>query len=143
MKNFNPLRTAILINHPNTQKSQAQTEKLRKAIIEAEGKARVRYITVNDVRKALIDVEKHIRYFSSEDLNGISIVSDINAQRFAKAYTRKYIPMSTIFEAVHNGKEWMITAIYRGKCTTKQVVINIPEESKVVIPYDETIIRHR
>lgn len=138
MKNMFPFRTGLLMSNAHTEKAKAKTEKLEKAIKEAEGKATARCITVDEICRTLSEIEKHFNGISHKMLKDVSVICDVNAQHFAKAY--KYKPMSTIFEAIHNGKEWMITAIYRGTCTTKKVSINLTKELERAILDSVTII---
>ena len=129
--NTTNIKTAALRAQKSKEKTEIAMEKLNKAIADAEGKATVRRITAEDICVMLTEVEKILGYKSKKMLKGVTICCDVNAQRFPRAY--KYVPSSTNFDAVHNGREWIITDIYRARCTTAKIYITRPDGSKTVV----------
>lgn len=98
-------------------------------IEEAEGRAKVRRITYNEMLSILDKVETHVRRFSTRaDMVGTKVFVDINAQRFSKAY--KYTPDSTHFNAVFTPNGWKITKVSRGTCGTHLFDLELTEATK-------------
>ena len=107
-------------------------EKIEAVIKEAEGKTRVRTISVDDIIGALQRVAFALEIPKSH-MKGIKVVVDPNAQNFPNAY--RYTPESTQFSAEYNGKEWVLTGIWRGACRgcTQEFSITLTDEAKEAI----------
>lgn len=89
-------------------------EQLAEAIKAAEGRAKERRISVDDVIDALAEVDERLNIISTRtDAIGTTVHVDVNAQRFPKAY--KYVPESTHFFAELKRDGWRIVSISRGK----------------------------
>lgn len=97
------------------------TEKLENALQEAQGRATARTLGVEDVLKYLKRVEDRIGVGKTA-LKGTK-VHFTGAEKFAKAY--QYVPESTHFEAVHNGKTWFVTLITRDTCPNRWDKIDV------------------
>lgn len=108
------------------------SEKLSAAITEAEGRARVRTITVRDICKALARVEKRLN-ITKKAMEGVTICIDDNAQNFPNCYHGR--PESTVFKAEYHNGNWYITDIYRTYTSRANhgYTIHLTEEAKQTI----------
>lgn len=113
------------------QAFEEAAQPLTKVIKQAEGKSRERTIDASDICKGITEVEKQLQGITKKAMKGVKFGYDTNAQSFPKAY--KYIPMSTIFTAEFDGKEWRITDIYRGECGKGKCDISLTDEAKKAI----------
>lgn len=88
-------------------------DKINDAIIAAEGRARVRCISAENIVKAC---EKAFDRFdiAKKALEGVKISVDIHAQAFPNSY--RYTPESTQFCAVYKRGAWYLIDVYRGVC---------------------------
>lgn len=121
---------------------QAETHKayeearadLKKAIDEIQTKCTARTISSHEVCKALQKIEAELA-ISKKAMDGISVAVDLNANNFPGTYTKKGIPMSTIFEARYKSGSWRITDIYRAETRrwSKGCTVNLTEEAKAAI----------
>lgn len=95
-------------------------------------RTRERNITYNDIQASLDVVEEKLG-ISRAMMNGVHAVVDVNAQTFPRSY--KYTPKSTIFHAVHNGRNWVILDIKRDKThkETMRAKLNLPQAAKNAI----------
>ena len=94
-------------------------EKLQQIIDEAEGKARERTLTAEELIKAVEEVDDYCRQFGTmKDLEGTAVWVDVNAQSFPRAY--KYIPMSTQFRLVRKASCWKLDMVTRMKCDNRK-----------------------
>lgn len=107
------------------------TVSLNDTIREIEGKATVRTLNAIEICKGIAEVEKQLQGITKKAMKGVRFGYDVNAQRFPKAY--KYAPMSTIFIAEFDGKEWRIISIYRGKCDSVKCNISMTDEAKKAV----------
>ena len=107
-------------------KINIESEKLSQAIKEAEGKARVRTIGVEDIKYVLNKISKGI---PKEKLHGTKVFYD-GAERFPNAY--KYMPESTHWTAENIKGRWYVVDIFRGKCPNRinNTFIQYSEEAK-------------
>lgn len=90
--------------------TKENTNKIAEAITTAEGKARVRTITAEDVFKAVDEVEAHLN-LPQKYLKGIRVWCDSNSQPFPACYNGG--PQSTQFKLVRRSVGWYITDIVR------------------------------
>lgn len=103
------------LKNPSAQLAyETEIAGLNEAIKEAEGSARERTITADKVLYELKQYEEKLG-IPKKALKGVTVHIDPNAQHFPVSY--KYIPMSTMFWAEHNGREWVLTRILRARCT--------------------------
>lgn len=102
---------------------------IKSALNEAQSKAKVRTISVDDIIYYLWKAEEALSIPKSA-LNGVSVEIDPNAQNFPNAY--KGIPESTIFTAIYKSGSWKIQNIRRDrtKSEKQQIVVNHTEASK-------------
>ena len=85
-------------------------EKIQKAIDVAEGKARERKITAEDLIASAEKLSKKLG-IAPAHLRGVRAKVDLNAQDFPRAY--KYIPESTIAFLEHTGRAWALVDVRR------------------------------
>lgn len=107
------------------------TVPLNDTISEIEGKATARTLVAEEICKGITEVEKQLQGITKKAMKGVKFGYDVNAQSFPKAY--KYIPMSTIFTAEFDGKEWRITSIFRGECGKGKCDILLTDEAKKAV----------
>lgn len=105
---------------------------IAEAIKEAEGKARSRTITPDDIMEDLCAVQNHLR-ISKTAMKGITVTINHNAQTFPNAYKKMGNPESTYFSAEHNGKGWKLTEIYRDTCRATKASIHLTDNAKTAI----------
>lgn len=112
--------------------NEANTGKIAAAIKEAEGRASARTINEYYVIDGLRRVENALE-IPKKHMKGIKVVIDPHAQSFPNAY--RYTPGSTQFSAEYNGKEWVLTGVWRGACggCTQEFSVNLTEEAKAAI----------
>ena len=89
------------------------SDKLDKAIDAAEGRARIRRITSEDVVEGCHMAEVRMG-IPRKHMDGVTISVDMNAQKFPNRYNG--IPESTHFDAINRKGKWYVTKIYRGRC---------------------------
>ena len=105
-------------------------EKIEQAIKAAEGKAKVRTITPQDIISTCQKIEKGLN-IPKTNLKGVSTLVNIHRQSFANAY--KGIPESTYFSVIYDGKNWELKEIYRNKCNNKYCQLTLTENAKNAI----------
>jgi len=66
-------------------------------------------------------------------MKGITVTVCDGAQSFPNAYYKAGAPMATYFTAEHNGKEWVITDIYRTYCRGTVAQIALTDDAKAAI----------
>ena len=118
----------IIVNDKNK-------EKINDAIKKAEGKARERTITANDIFWMVKNIEENLGIPKSKMLGVVATV-DYHAQKFPNAY--KYPPYSThvVLEKVSTG--WAVVDIRRNITRrNKRFVIELTNEAK-----EELIYKH-
>lgn len=96
-------------------------DQLEAALKEAQGRATARAIDVDRILGVLKYVEERLG-IAKTALKGTK-VHFTGAEKFAKAY--QYVPESTHFEAVHNGKTWFVTLITRDTCPNRWDKIDV------------------
>lgn len=106
-------------------------EALDKQIAEANGKARTRTLSIDDVKAVLKEADEHLG-ISKAAKKGVKLTYR-HGEKLPKAY--KYIPESTQFKAEFNGTAWVITDIYRGICpgVIKDTALELTEAAKKAI----------
>ena len=111
---------------------EKNTVKLSDAIKEAEGKARVRTVTAQDMFDAAKDIE-HKLNIPKLHMTGITATVSIHSQNFPHAY--KYIPEGTEFHMIYKSNAWYITQIYRSNCNRgyKRYHVSLPEAARDAI----------
>jgi len=102
------------------------TELIESELSKIQSKSKVRTLMTFEVAKWL-DIVTDTLKITKKAMNGISVIIDVNAQSFPSAY--KYIPQSTIFEAVYKNGSWRVTDIYRGRCGNIRVKIHHTDDS--------------
>lgn len=112
--------------------SIADKDKLNAIITEAEGRATARTITADSIAEVLDSVENRLGYPAKKYLKGVKVHFS-NAEHFPNAY--HYTPYCTKFDAIHNGKEWRIVAVYRAECPNRRADthITLTEEAKAAV----------
>lgn len=107
-------------------------EKIETAILEAEGRATCRCLSVEQVKSTVSEVETHLG-ITKKALEGVEIMADPNAQTFPNAY--RYTPQSTYFKAVYRHGTWRLTAVYRARTAWpgRAVEIKLTEAAKAAI----------
>ena len=111
-------------------KININSEKLAQAIKEAEGKAKARTVTDEDIRYALSKIGENL---PKKCLSGTKVFYD-GAEHFPSAY--KYIPESTHWEAENVNGRWYVTNIYRDRCPNRSesnTRVQFSEEAKMKI----------
>lgn len=90
-------------------------DKLEAIIAKAEGKARERTLTVDELFKALDEIDSYCAQLGTvKDLIGTKVEVNINAQTFPSAY--KYTPMSTWFTVERKSSGWDLISVTRDIC---------------------------
>lgn len=105
-------------------------EKIENAINTAEGKAKTRKITAQNIIDTCKKIEQQL-FISKTNLKGVSALVNIHRQQFPNAY--KGIPESTYFSVIHDGKNWELKEIYRYRCNNKYCQITLTDEAKTAI----------
>ena len=112
--------------------NKGNTGKIEDAIKAAEGRATARTINAGWIMNSVERVEDALN-IPKTHMKGIRVDVDPHAQSFPRAY--KYTPESTQFSAEYNGKEWVLTGIWRGAChgCTQEFSITLTDEAKAAI----------
>lgn len=107
-------------------------EKLAAALDEVQRRAKVRTISADDVKSALLSINKKLD-IPKKHLDGVQICVDIHAQTFPSAY--KYRPESTQFVAVNIRGTWYVTGVSRSDTMrpTKAVLCRLTDEAKAAL----------
>ena len=106
----------------------ANTNKLQKAIEDAQGRATARTITVDTILRILGNIDK--LGIPRKRLNGTTVDYD-GAEKFPSSY--KWVPESTHFSAEFKNGKWFVTHIWRGGCPnlkTSRGFIAFSDEAK-------------
>lgn len=111
---------------------RASYKKLENAIDEAEHRCTVRCISVDDICRYLISVEKRLD-ITKKAMNGVTVCIDIHAQNFPSAY--RGTPESTYFKAVYKNGSWRITEISRRRTSRAGhgTMIHLTEDAKTAL----------
>lgn len=111
-------------------KDAATIEALTAEIRAAEGRAKVRTITAENIFCALAGIEKKFG-IPKKYMDGIEVDVDWNAQDFPAAYNG--LPESTRFSAIYKRGTWRVTEIYRyytRRASQTVKVYTMPEAAK-------------
>lgn len=105
------------------------TEKIQRAIDEAEGKARERKVTAKQLIACAEKLDKKLG-IAPAHLKGVTARVDINAQDFPNAY--KYIPESTVATFEHTGRAWALIDVKRDRTdiASKAVRFTLTDEAR-------------
>ena len=97
---------------------------LQAVLDEAQGRAKVRTISVEDLFCVCQDAEKELTSHgvTKAHLRGVEIVADPCAQKFPSAY--KYVPISTQFKAEYGPSGWRLVWMARDICGTKDRILH-------------------
>ena len=87
-------------------------DRIEQAIEQAQVNARVRTITLNDVLRAVADIEKKLQDVPKVAWEGVRVVVDVHGgERYPNAY--RGTPESTQFEVAYTSGTWKLTDVYR------------------------------
>lgn len=117
----------------NREKAYRATyKKLENVIDETEHRCTVRCISVDDICRYLIAVEKRLD-ITKKAMNGVTVTIDIHAQNFPSAY--RGTPESTYFKAVYKNGSWRITEISRRRTSRAGhgTMIHLTEDAKTAL----------
>lgn len=93
--------------------SEENTAAIRDAIAQAEGRAKARTISVQDILDSVVEISEHYN-LPKKYMVGLRFSVDPNAQHFPNAY--KYVPESTQFCVEYCPSGWFLTGIAREAC---------------------------
>lgn len=113
----------MIVNEKNEARINEMIEKV-------QSRATVRTITMHDVHKAILTIEKRFRV-PKKSMEGLEFRIDRHAQYFPKAY--KYRPESTQFTLVYRNRHWHIEDISRDYTRAfghEYVCTNMPDSVK-------------
>lgn len=114
-----------------------KAQPLNDAIIAAEGKARIRTITADDVVKAVKLFPACVKVKNRVGCRTLSV--DPNAQAFAKSYNGR--PESTKFDLVSRPSGWFVERIRRDTCTPSRGRITFTEGAMFDIIKDAETVK--
>lgn len=119
------MKKLVKINAENLQQLQG-------IISEAEGKAKIRTITAQQMVDACISVSGMLG-ISKKAMEGVIIDADLNAEKLPNAY--KYAAMSTQFRAQYSGGSWRLLSVSRGylRQRTTSNVFQLTDAAKAAI----------
>lgn len=113
---------------------ESNKNKIEKMIKDAEGRAKVRTITYNDLLSAIEYVEKKLN-ICKKDMIGIKADIDLHAQNFPNAYRFRFTPESTHFYMERKASGWDLRNVQR--CYTRRANhafwLELPEHTKSAI----------
>lgn len=92
---------------------------INQIIKEAEGKARRRCISYDDIKEAITAIEAVLK-LPKKYMNGIAYNVDVHAQKFANAYHGR--PESTQFAVVYRNGSWRLKGVARDYCNNTSYV---------------------
>ena len=97
---------------------------LQAVLDEAQGRAKVRTVSVEDIFDACKEAERELTSHGvpKSHLRGVEVVADPCAQKFPNAY--KYPPASTQFKAVYGPSGWQLVWVARDICGTKPQILH-------------------
>ena len=119
--------TAISTNRPILLNGKHDAE-LTAHLDAVQNRCTTRTITVQDIYSTLAEVEKNLAIPRCH-LKGVTVYFS-GAQHFPHSY--RFVPISTHFKAIHNGRCWMLCGLSRHTCPNRQsnVQIEIPEATR-------------
>ena len=111
--------------------------KLNEAIAVAEGRAKARCITADDIHSMINKIEATlIKPMYKKDWAGLEFSVDPHAQSFPGAY--KGTPESTQFTMLRTASGWFVTSIRRYTCqgpTSRIYCRNMPEKAEALVKF--------
>lgn len=122
----------IIINGKHAEKLNTELEIVQK-------RSRVRTISGSEVVEILSDVTQKLQIPKSR-MKNIEVFYS-GAEHFPSSY--KYIPESTHFKAVHNGRYWVVTNISRRPCPNRlnNIRLIMPDDARKAILKNHTDFR--
>lgn len=108
-------------------------EEIEAAIDQVQQQVSVRTIDVDDIYDTADWIRERYKGIPRASLAGSSWIVDDNAQRFAKAYTNNFTPMSTIYRVEATAHKLYVTAIYRGRCEAKQIRTSLSDAAEAAL----------
>lgn len=110
----------------------SNTEAIQAMLDDVQAKARVRTITPTIIADTCERVADELRIPKSA-MKGVTFTADYHARTFPNAY--KGSPESTHFTAEFNGKEWIVTSIFRNwvRRPTLAITVNLTDTAKDAI----------
>lgn len=111
---------------------QENADKIKAAIIEAEGRATARTITAQQVITRSQEIVEHLG-ISKAALEGTTASIDEGAVTFPNAY--KYVPYSTQYDMRYHRGSWRLTDVYRAATSapTYRVYLRLSETAKAAV----------
>ena len=112
-------------------------DKINAAIATAEGRAKARCITADDIHRMINEIEASlIKRMYKKDWAGLEFSVDPHAQSFPGAY--KGTPESTQFTLMRTASGWFVTNILRRECqgpTSRIYCRNMPEKAEALVKF--------
>ena len=112
-------------------------DKINAAIAAAEGRAKARCITADDIHRMINEIEASlIKRMYKKDWAGLEFSIDPHAQSFPGAY--KGTPESTQFTMLRTASGWFVTNIRRRECqgpTSRIYCRNMPEKAEALVKF--------
>ena len=95
---------------------QKHSDELEAALKQVQNCVSVRTIDVDDIYEMVEVIKGEYKgKVPRTALAGTRVIVDMNSQSFAKAYTRNFMPVSTIAEFIFSERQVYLTALYRGR----------------------------
>ena len=113
-------------------------EEIEAAIDQVQQQVSVRTIDVDDIYDTADWIRERYKGIPRAALAGSSWIVDDNAQRFAKAYTNNFTPMSTVYRVEATAHKLYVTAIYRGRCEAKQIRTSLSDAAKAALQAEKS-----
>ena len=111
--------------------------KLNAAIDAAEGRAKVRCITADDIHSMINEIEASLsNRMYKKDWAGLEFSADPHAQSFPSAY--KGTPESTQFTMLRTASGWFVTNIRRRECqgpTSRIYCRNMADKAEALVKF--------
>ena len=105
-------------------------EKISEAIVQAEGRARARTITADQILETLDRIDNRLD-IAATNMIGITVKCDLHAHKVASTY--RGTAYSTWFAATYRRSGWYITDIYRDHTYLsdhKTCILDLPEKAQ-------------
>lgn len=121
------------IRIPINQKHRGDIED---AVKKVQNCTKVRTIDADDIYKMAETVKDWYKgEIPRAALAGTRVLIDLNAQTFAKSYTRNFMPTSTIAEFTITARQVYLTALYRGRChaPSKKYEWDMPKAARDIL----------
>lgn len=112
----------------------AAVKPIREAIEAAEGRARERRLTVDQLLAAVDTVERRFAAVKKKNRPGMAVAVNVHAQRFPGAY--KWTPEATWARLEWSRRGWALVSVGRDECTPERFTAEIPEAAAADILND-------